>query len=259
MISMCGICGYNGKLPSLDLILNMLEKLEPHVGGKGTGIAFRLNNQIRIFKCQGMLQDFMEKFDQDNDFVKIKNRGCLGIAHTRHPSSSFFLNEDRFSHPLYDCNKTLALVHNGTLTANKFYRDYKQIFEGHNFITRKQGKILDSELLIHMIEQFHTKGKSLPEATKRTFSIAKSYGKLKGFGMFAVISKKEKKIYIAYGHHEENSLEIKRNNDGFHFSTVNNKLKKDIIETGEEISDWNPCNRNQVIVIEKDGVTFHKL
>jgi len=256
---MCGICGYNGKQLSLDLILNMLGKLEPHVGGKGTGIVFRLDEQIRLLKCKGNLKEFREKFDESNELIEIKNNGYLGIAHTRHPSSSFFLNEERFSHPLYDCNRKLALVHNGSLDSDKLYQDSRQMFDGHTFATEKQGKILDSELLIHMIEHFHAKGDSLPDAIKNTFSIAKTYGKLKGFGMFAVISNKEENIYIAYGPHEENSLEIKRYDDGFYFHTVNDKLNKDIVKTGEETSGWDPCNRNQIIVIEKDRVKFYKL
>jgi len=255
---MCGICGYNGKQPSLDLLLNVLGKLEPYVGGKGTGIAFRLDNQICLLKCKGSLNEFKEKFDKSDDLAEIKNKSCLGIAHTRHPSSSFFLSEDRFSHPLFDCHKKLALIHNGSLDSDKFYQDHRQIFASHIFTTEEHGKILDSELLIHMIEHFQSETNSLLDAVKKTFSIAKAYGRLKGFGMFAVISSEEEKIYIAYGFHEENMLEIKRDSDSVYFYTVNNKLNKDIIKTGEEISDWDPCNRDQIIIIEKGSITFEE-
>jgi glucosamine 6-phosphate synthetase-like amidotransferase/phosphosugar isomerase protein len=256
---MCGICGYNGNQSSLDFILNTLEKLEAYVGGKGIDIAFRLDNRVRILKCKGKLQDFMERFSQDEDFIKIKNNGCLGIAHTRHPSSGFFLNEDRFSHPLYDCSKTLALVHNGSLNSSKLHLAYKQLFNGHNFATKKEGKILDSELLIHMVEHFHAEGNSLLDAIKRTFSIAEAYRKLKGFGMFAVISNEDDNIYIAYGPHDENSLEIRKNENGFYFYTVNAQLKKEMVEPKNAVPNWNPYNRNQIIVIQKDGVEFHNL
>lgn len=257
--NICGICGYNGKSLSFDLLVNILKRLEPHVGGKGTGLAFRIDNQIRVLRCKGKLRDFMEKFHKDTELAEIRKKGCLGIAHTRHPSSNFFLNEDRFSHTLSDCRRALALVHNGTLDPKKLYTDHKQIFDSHSFTTEKEGKILDSELLVHMIEHFNEAGNPLLDAIEKTFRIAKCYGRLKGHGMFAVVSEKEQKIYIAYGHHNENSLEIKRNQGGHYFYTVSKKSGNAVNETRQRPSDWNPNDRNQIIVISEDAVKFYHL
>jgi glucosamine--fructose-6-phosphate aminotransferase (isomerizing) len=107
--------------------------------------------------------------------------GTMGIGHTRwatHGIPSMYN-----SHPHFDCNDKIAVVHNGVI--DNFLELRKELAEkGHKF-----GSETDTEVIPHMIEDFMDDGMNLTEAvtevTKRiegTYAIVamttKEYGKI---------------------------------------------------------------------------------
>ena len=102
---MCGIVGYVGNRNCSDVLVDTLSKLE-YRGYDSAGIAVFEHNKIRVEKCQGKLENLVNKIATDG-----KPEGECGIGHTRwatHGEPS-----DINSHP--HGNKRVSIVHNGII------------------------------------------------------------------------------------------------------------------------------------------------
>ena len=102
---MCGIVGYVGKKQCTDILIGALSKLE-YRGYDSAGIAVFENNKIKVEKCQGKLENLINKIKEEG-----KPSGTCGIGHTRwatHGEPS-----DINSHP--HGNKRVSIVHNGII------------------------------------------------------------------------------------------------------------------------------------------------
>ena len=128
---MCGIIGYIGKKEVVPILLDGLYKLE-YRGYDSSGICVLNDNSITILKNKGKISEL------ENN-IKIKDiTGNIGIAHTRwatHGEPSV-IN----SHPHFDCNKEIAIVHNGII---ENFNSLKEMLvsEGHNFITETDSEV----------------------------------------------------------------------------------------------------------------------
>ena len=71
---MCGIIGYNGKKNAIPILIEGLKKLE-YRGYDSSGIAYFLDNQIKIFKEKGRISE-LEK-------LLVDDKPTIGIGHTR--------------------------------------------------------------------------------------------------------------------------------------------------------------------------------
>jgi glucosamine--fructose-6-phosphate aminotransferase (isomerizing) len=128
--------------------------------------------------------------------------GTIGIGHTRwatHGIPSMYN-----SHPHFDCNDKIAVVHNGVI--DNFLELRKELAEkGHKF-----GSETDTEVIPHMIEDYMADGMNLTEAvtevTKRiegTYAIVamttKEYGRIvcTRDGNPLVLGKKEDPTYVS--------------------------------------------------------------
>ena len=74
---MCGIVGYVGKKQCTDILIGALSKLE-YRGYDSAGIAVFENNKIKVEKCQGKLENLINKIKEEG-----KPSGTCGIGHTR--------------------------------------------------------------------------------------------------------------------------------------------------------------------------------
>ncbi|MHA2385493.1 MAG: glutamine--fructose-6-phosphate transaminase (isomerizing), partial [Candidatus Thorarchaeota archaeon] len=151
-----------------------LKRLE-YRGYDSVGVTTIADDQLHMKKDKGKIEEVHMKLNLD------EMPGTMGIGHTRwatHGIPSMYN-----SHPHFDCNDKIAVVHNGVI--DNFLELRKELAEkGHKF-----GSETDTEVIPHMIEDFMDDGMNLTEAvtevTKRiegTYAIVamttKEYGKI---------------------------------------------------------------------------------
>ena len=157
---MCGIVGYIGKKQAAPIILDGLSKLE-YRGYDSAGMAVFDGENIRIEKSVGRLAT-LENLTRGGESMP----GFSGIGHTRwatHGSPS-----DENSHPHYNANKTIVVVHNGIIE-NYIYLRNKLIKRGYEFKSET-----DTEVIAHMLDYYNT-GNPLETIRKVLHRIEGSY------------------------------------------------------------------------------------
>src|ERR1700689_3524624 len=123
---MCGIVGYVGQKRVVPVIIDCLRRLE-YRGYDSAGIAVAGNGQgLQVRRAEGKLRNLEEA-------VRLNPLdGTYGIGHTRWATHGPPTEEN--AHPHVDCNRTVAVVHNGVIEND---RELKQELEseGHRFVT----------------------------------------------------------------------------------------------------------------------------
>jgi glucosamine--fructose-6-phosphate aminotransferase (isomerizing) len=156
---MCGIVGYAGGRNAQPILIDCLKRLE-YRGYDSAGIAI-VGESLEIFKSKGeisVLESQMPVME-----------GVLGIAHTRWATQGKPTTVN--AHPLSDCSRKLAVVHNGIISNFMDVRE-RLIGSGHKFTSDT-----DSEVFAHLVES-ELKGdlvKAVSQALKKvegTFAIA---------------------------------------------------------------------------------------
>jgi len=172
---MCGIVGYTGKEQAKDILLECLEKLE-YRGYDSAGIAILNHFSIKYVKSKGKIQTLKNKCKSTN------LDGFCGIAHTRWATHG--KADTTNSHPHFNSNKTIAVVHNGII---ENYETLKKLLTQNNykFITET-----DTEVIPHLID-YHYKG-DLLEAVFNTADM------LEGSYAVCVIHQNEPDKIIAF-------------------------------------------------------------
>ncbi|RLG11323.1 glutamine--fructose-6-phosphate aminotransferase, partial [Candidatus Pacearchaeota archaeon] len=165
---MCGIVGYIGNKDVHTVILVGLEKLE-YRGYDSAGIAIITDDgELFLRKKAGRYKDLYKLLDNNAILGKI------GIGHTRWATHGKVNDEN--AHPMVDCKNKIALVHNGII---ENYQELKKslIQKGHKFASET-----DTEVIVHLIEEFYNEDKSLIKA------VIKTVNKLKGSFALGIIS-----------------------------------------------------------------------
>ena len=106
---MCGIVGYVGNKPVVDILMDGLEQLE-YRGYDSSGIAVMCPEDIKVYKAIGKLQNLRDKL---RGHEKEFNTSTMGIGHIRWAThgAPTLLN----AHP-HTCNcGRLVVVHNGII------------------------------------------------------------------------------------------------------------------------------------------------
>jgi len=155
---MCGIAAFVGNKPCLDILINMLRKVE-YRGYDSAGIAINTGNDIKIRKDKGKIDKIFKALPRFN--------GNIGIAHTRWATHG--KPSKRNAHPLADCNKNIFIVHNGIIENYSALKSFLKE-SGHRFSSET-----DSEIIAHLIEEFYED--DLFEAVKKALNeIEGTYG-----------------------------------------------------------------------------------
>lgn len=151
---MCGIVGYTGTEQATPILLKGLERLE-YRGYDSAGIAvIGTDGQLQICKAKGRLANL------ESREKKSPVAGTTGIAHTRwatHGEPS-----DANSHPHFDENCEIAIVHNGII---ENYLELKEMLIGKGYHFRSE---TDTEVMVHLLRDnydgnmLHTIGKVIP-------------------------------------------------------------------------------------------------
>jgi len=135
---MCGIVGYVGKKPALDVLLNGLNRME-YRGYDSAGFVISDTKKIYVHKSLGKIKALEES-------IKTKEiNGKIGIAHTRWATHGVPSEEN--AHPHSCCQEKIWIVHNGIIENYKVLK--KELKEkGHKFKSET-----DSEVIAHLLEE----------------------------------------------------------------------------------------------------------
>ena len=156
---MCGIVGYLGKRQATEVLIDGLSKLE-YRGYDSAGVAVNTGNELAIRKFKGRLAILAE------DLQKNPIDGHLGIGHTRwatHGEPS-----DVNSHPHFNMDKTIAVVHNGIIENYLELRAELEA-EGVKFLSQT-----DTEIAAHMVSKYY-EGNLLDAVYKATARFRGAY------------------------------------------------------------------------------------
>lgn len=174
---MCGIIGYTGKRKSIPVILDGLKRLE-YRGYDSAGIASVNKGRSYFKKSKGRVEALERKID-NFDF-----QGISSIGHTRWATHG--VPSTINAHPHKSCNGKVFLVHNGIIE-NYLEIKKKLLKKKHKFISQT-----DTEVVVHLIEDFIKKGLSFQEAVESTLKT------IKGTYALAVINTDEpEKLIVA--------------------------------------------------------------
>jgi glucosamine--fructose-6-phosphate aminotransferase (isomerizing) len=172
---MCGIIGVVQKRGQVAPFIHQALKRLEYRGYDSVGVTTIADDQLHMKKDKGKVEEVHMKLNLD------EMPGSMGIGHTRwatHGIPSMYN-----SHPHFDCDNEVAVVHNGVI--DNFLELRKDLAsKGHKF-----GSETDTEVIPHMIEDYMADGMNLTEAvtevTKRiegTYAIVamttKEYGKI---------------------------------------------------------------------------------
>ena len=147
---MCGIFGYVGKRSDAsEVVFNGLKTLE-YRGYDSWGVAVRLKN-----KQEFILDKDVGKIGNSNLSGKIyKKESDFSIGHTRWATHGGVTVEN--AHPHLDCTGKIAVIHNGIIENFEGIKN-NLIKKGHVFLSET-----DTEVILHLIEEFMGIKKSLP-------------------------------------------------------------------------------------------------
>ncbi len=148
---MCGIVGYVGHRPAKELLLEALKRLE-YRGYDSAGIALVEGTQLFLAKRAGKVNELAETLS------RRVSHATVGLGHTRWATHG--PPTDSNAHPHCDCQKKIAVIHNGII---ENYLPFKEELQarGHVFVSQT-----DSEVIAHLIEE-HYDGTNLLEAVRK--------------------------------------------------------------------------------------------
>ncbi len=147
---MCGIIGYVGHREAAPILFASLQKLE-YRGYDSYGFATLHQRKIWIRKNKGKISEA--------GFEKLP--GTIGIGHTRWATHGNV--EKTNAHPHVDCEKHVAIVHNGIIENFEILKKRLEK-DGHKFRSQT-----DSEIIAHLIE--NNIGAGVEEAVRRAMLV----------------------------------------------------------------------------------------
>ena len=151
---MCGIVGYVGRKPVLDILLDGLEQLE-YRGYDSSGIAVKCSDEIKVYKAEGKLSNLREEL-APHAYELAKS--TIGIGHIRWAThgAPTVIN----AHP-HTCNcGRLVIVHNGII---ENYKEIKKELEAKGCVFKSQ---TDTEAVAHLIADIYGQVKDLTKAVR---------------------------------------------------------------------------------------------
>lgn len=151
---MCGIVGYVGKKPVVDVLTDGLRKLE-YRGYDSSGIAVNADNIIKIYKAEGKLQNLVDVL---NEHAEETKNAKVGIGHIRWATHGAPTEVNAHPHTC-NCGK-LVIVHNGII---ENFKELKEELMKKGCVFRSQ---TDTETVAHLIAQEYAKTKDLTQAVR---------------------------------------------------------------------------------------------
>lgn len=151
---MCGIVGYVGNKPVIDILLDGLEQLE-YRGYDSSGIAVQCSDSVKVYKAVGKLKNLREELSSHAYEV---SKATVGIGHIRWAThgAPTVVN----AHP-HTCNcGNLVVVHNGII---ENYKELKDKLEKQGCVFRSQ---TDTETVAHLVALKYSQTNDLTKAVQ---------------------------------------------------------------------------------------------
>lgn len=138
---MCGIVGYAGQRPALDIVMDGLRRLE-YRGYDSAGVAVLTGDGLRTERRAGALGNLEQAL---NGSAGAELAGVTGMGHTRWATHG--APTDRNAHPHTDCSGSLAVIHNGIV--ENFAPLRTRLEESGHELTSET----DTEAVAHLLEE----------------------------------------------------------------------------------------------------------
>ena len=138
---MCGIVGYSGAAPALNILIEGLRRLE-YRGYDSAGIALGTSDKLFVEKRAGKLSNL-------ESVIKDVPKSLSGIGHTRWATHGGPTDDN--AHPHIDNEGKLAVIHNGII---ENYAELRKELEskGH-----KYSSDTDTESVTHLLSDLYKK------------------------------------------------------------------------------------------------------
>jgi len=212
---MCGIIGVVQKRGNVAPFIHQALKRLEYRGYDSVGVTTIENHKLYMKKDKGKVEEVHRKLDLD------EMPGSIGIGHTRWATHGIpsMLN----SHPHFDCNNEIAVVHNGVI--DNFLELRKELnAKGHKLKSET-----DTEIIPHMLEDYMKDGLDLFEAVKEVTK------RIEGTYAIVVMSTKEKEEKIVCTR-DGNPLVIGR--------------KKDVSYVSSDIPAFLPMTNDMILLLD---------
>jgi len=140
---MCGIIGYTGPRPAVEVLIESLRRLE-YRGYDSAGIAVLDPHRPHstVVKSERKVEALARRLAENGEIA-----GQVGIGHTRWATHGRPTEVN--AHPHRDCTGGIHLIHNGIIENFRELRA-ELVARGHEFLSDT-----DTEVVPHLIEEFH--------------------------------------------------------------------------------------------------------
>ncbi|WP_067486795.1 glutamine--fructose-6-phosphate transaminase (isomerizing) [Actinomadura hibisca] len=223
---MCGIVGYVGARPALDVVVEGLARLE-YRGYDSAGVAVLADGELATAKRAGKLVNLREALAEEPPPA-----GTLGMGHTRWATHG--APNDRNAHPHLDCSGRVAVIHNGII--ENFAALRSELEEGGH----KLNSDTDTEAVAHLLEDELKRGGDLAAAMRRVC------GRLEGAFTLVAVHTGDPDLVVGA---RRNSPLVVGVGDGENF------LASDVAAFIAHTRDAIELGQDQVVELRRDGVT----
>ncbi len=177
---MCGIVGYVGGKPGLDVVLDGLRRLE-YRGYDSAGVAV-LDDEgtLRVERKAGKLANL------EKELAELSLPGTLAVGHTRWATHG--PPTDRNAHPQIDCSGDLAVVHNGTI------ENFEELVAGLEARGHERRSDTDTEAVAHLLEERYAAGPTAGDLAASLRSVCRD---LEGSFVLVVSHRAEPDLVVA--------------------------------------------------------------
>jgi glucosamine--fructose-6-phosphate aminotransferase (isomerizing) len=224
---MCGIVGYVGPRPALDVIVEGLRRLE-YRGYDSAGVAIIGGGQLQIAKKAGRIENL------DKELSTSSITGSTGMGHTRWATHG--PPNDRNAHPHTDASGRIAVVHNGII------ENFAQLRDELERVGVELVSETDTEVVAHLVAgQLDAQGGSLVDAVRVVCR------RLRGAFTLVLVDAQQPEVVVAA---RRNSPLVLGVGDGETF------LGSDVAAFIEYTREAVELGQDQIVEIRRDGYTI---
>ena len=219
---MCGIIGYNGKKNAIPILIEGLKKLE-YRGYDSSGIAYFIDNEIKIFKEKGRISE-LEK-------LLVDDKPTIGIGHTRWATHGKPSKINAHPHRVGN----VTLVHNGIIeNYNVLKEELKE--KGYQFQSET-----DTEVATALIDSLYQENNNKLEILEKAKKLLK--------GSYAFVIMFDDCKDTLYALREGSPLIVAKSKEG-------NLVASDIPAILEYTRDYYLLEQ-EIAIITKDDIKFY--